>query len=106
MVLGREIDKFCVQLSTPEHERLYGFNQSLARRYWRRQEWNTELMRRLKAWEAELQAREGTRAKISRAAILDIMEDMRAQFGIADLPLVEYHAADVLLGDVGGGDVQ
>jgi hypothetical protein len=89
---GRDIDDFAVDMTKLDHEMLHGGNQALARRFWPEREWSTELMKRIRAEETELQRRTGPSAKISRAAILEIMEEMRAEFRIADLPLVNYNA--------------
>lgn len=71
---------------------VHGGNQSMARRHWKDHEWNTELMRRLRDEEALLQAAQGPSAKLSRADILEIMEDLRVRFGIDHLPYVHYKA--------------
>ncbi|MCA9673993.1 MAG: DUF4157 domain-containing protein [Myxococcales bacterium] len=89
---GQDIDNFTVDLDKLDHEMVHGGNQSMARRHWKDHEWNTELMRRLRDEEALLQAAQGPDAKLSRAEILEIMEDLRVRFGIDHLPYVHYKA--------------
>lgn len=89
---GQDIDNFTVDLDKLDHEMVHGGNQSMARRHWKDHEWNTELMRRLRDEESLLQAAQGPDAKLSRAEILEIMEDLRVRFGIDHLPYVHYKA--------------
>ncbi len=100
---GRDIDAYCVEVSQLEHDILHGGNQSLARTHWRQREWSTELMRRLKADEAELQ-HSNPGAKITRGRILEIMEKLRVRFEISDLPVLDYRDESTPTGMRGDAD--
>jgi len=81
---GRDIDNFTVELNKLDHEMVHGGNQPLARRHWQEREWNTKLMKTLRAREKALGRR------LRRNEILGIMEAQRVEFEIADRPFVHY----------------
>lgn len=89
---GRDIDNFTIELNPLDHEMVHGGNQTLARKHWSSREWNTALMRRLRREEAALQRQFGKNAKLTRDAILKIMDDLRPRFRIDHLPFLHYHS--------------
>jgi hypothetical protein len=103
---GRDIDKYCIEMSTLDHEMIHGGNQSLARQHWKQQEWSTALMQRLRFDEVELQVKQGADAKLSRAMILRRVEEMRVKFNIADRPFIDYRADDAMSPAFEEGDIR
>ena len=87
---GNDIDAFCVEVTVTEHEILHGGDQSLAKKYWRKREWNTALMLDLDGQLTLLQARRGADARLSRAVVLETMEALRVEFEIAERRIVPY----------------
>lgn len=87
---GRSIDDFCIEVPTAQHEILHGGNQYLARRHWQRGEWNTALMLDLRHQLELAQSQHGPIARLSRADVLETMEELRRVFGIDDHPIVKY----------------
>ena len=88
---GRDIDNFCIEIPTLDHEIAHGGNQKLARSHWQQQEWNTRLFDTLDREEQALKIATGDgEAKLSRERILYIMEKQRKDFGLDIYPLVKY----------------
>ena len=88
---GRDIDAYCIVVSQAEHEIIHGGgSRRLAAKHWQHREWNSALMRRLRQHEARLVSSRGIKAKLDRATILEIVDDLRRLFKIADHPIVQY----------------
>lgn len=91
---GRDIDQYCIELTTLEHEILHGGNQGLARKHWSEREWSTALMEDLRSQLDLLRAKEGPHARLSRGAVLKTMEKLRVRFRIKDRLIVVYGGND------------
>lgn len=91
---GRDIDKYCIEVSQAEHDIIHGGNQSLARRHWQEHEWNSALMKELKLQEAAVKQLRGKNASLSRREVLKVVEDFREQFDISDKKIIPYRGED------------
>ncbi|NJM90817.1 MAG: DUF2380 domain-containing protein [Myxococcales bacterium] len=88
---GIEIDEYCVEISDFDHDMIHGGNQRLASKHWREREWRSAVLDRLAA-EEKLQAKVhgDPKYKLSPDEIWAIVNPLRIQFDIADLPFVRY----------------
>ena len=91
---GRDIDRYCIEVTTTEHEILHGGNQALARRHWQEHEWSTALMKDLRKAEARVKARRGEHASLSRDEVLRIVEKLKTRFRIKNRRVVPYRGSD------------
>lgn len=91
---GRDIDKYCVEVSQAEHDILHGGNQALARKHWPEREWSTALMKDLRAQEATAKELGGADAHLSREDVLATVEKLKNRFRISEKEVVPYRGAD------------
>ena len=91
---GRDIDGYCIEVTTLEHEILHGGNQGLAEKHWQEGEWSTALMKELRRREANLHSKQGPEARLSRATVLKTMERLREEFRIHNRRIVPYRGSD------------
>ena len=87
---GRDIDQYCIEVTSTEHELLHGGNQTLARKHWQEHEWSTVLMTDLEGLEAAVKAKGGSDARLSRSDVLRTVERLRVRFDIQDNEIIPY----------------
>jgi hypothetical protein len=90
---GRDIDRYCIEVTTTEHEILHGGNQTLARRHWQEHEWSMALMKDLRLKETRVKARRGENASLSREEVLQVVERLRSRFDVQDKEVVPYRGS-------------
>ena len=91
---GRDIDQYCIEVTTTEHEILHGGNQALARNHWKKHEWSFALMEELRIQETAAKQVRGKDARLSREDVLETVEELRIQFRIKNHRIVPYRGND------------